>query len=61
MTALEQSVEGVDDLAQIEKLNDLTNIRIPKNLDALSSAQILHSDVCDKEEMADRVLKFAAK
>ena len=61
LEALGQSVEGVDDLAQLEKLHDLTGVRIPRNLSELSSAKILHEDVCDKEEMAQRVLQFAAQ
>ena len=42
-------------------LNNLTNAKIPRNLAELSDAEILHEDVCNKDEMADRVLKFAAK
>ena len=52
---------GVDALAQLDLLNKLTNVKIPKNLAALSTAKILHEDICDKEEMAQRVLDFAAK
>ncbi len=61
LTALEQNIDGVDDFAQLKKLHDLTNVKIPKNLAALSTAEILHTDVCDKDEMAQRVLDFAAK
>ena len=61
LEALEKSAEGVDDLDQLALLNKATNSKIPKNLAALSAAQILHSDVCDKDEMPERVLKFAAK
>lgn len=61
LTALGQNIEGVDDLAQIKILNDLTNVKIPKNLAALADSKILHSDVCDKDEMPQRVLDFAEK
>ena len=61
LTALEQTTEGVDDFAQIKKLYDLTNFKVPRNLSALSTAKILHEDVCNKDEMAERVLAFAAK
>lgn len=61
LTALGQSVEGVDDLAQLKILNDLTNAKIPRNLAELANAKILHEDVCDKDEMSERVLKFAAE
>ncbi|MBE8949891.1 MAG: threonine synthase [Quinella sp. 3Q1] len=61
LDALEKSVDGVDDLAQLNLLNRLTNAKMPKNLAALASAEILHNDVCDKEEMPQRVLDFAAR
>ncbi len=61
LTALEKSFDGVDDLAQLNLLNRLTNAKMPKNLAALASAEILHNDVCDKEEMPQRVLDFAAR
>ena len=61
LTALEQNIDGLDDFAQIKRLNDMTNFKVPKNLLALSKAKILHEDVCDKDDMAQRVLDFAAK
>ncbi len=61
LTALEQPVEGLDDFAQIKKLFDMTNFKIPRNLAELSNKKILHADVCEKDEMPQRVLDFAAK
>ncbi|MCR5833337.1 MAG: threonine synthase [Selenomonadaceae bacterium] len=60
LTALGQSVDGVDDLDQITKLFDLTGMRVPKNLASLATAKVLHEDICDKDEMPDRVIKFAS-
>lgn len=59
LTALGQPVEGIDDLAQLDRLSDLTQKRVPKNLALLEKAKVIHEDVCDKEEMAERVIKFA--
>ena len=61
LKALEQPTEGVDDLKQLDTLALVSKWRIPKNLAKLAGAEILHSDVCNKDEMAERVLKFAAK
>ena len=61
LTALGQSIDGVDDLEQLNLLNNLTGIKIPRNLSALSTAKILHEDVCDKENMPESVLNFAKK
>lgn len=60
LDALEIPTEGLDDFAQINLLNRKTTAKVPKNLAVLSTAQILHEDVCDKDEMPQRVLEFAA-
>lgn len=61
LEALELSTENLDDFAQIKLLNKKTSAKVPKNLAVLNAAQILHNNVCDKEEMAQRVLDFAAQ
>ena len=61
LKALGENVEGVDDLGQLDKLSWITKKPVPKNLAALSTAEILHENICDKNEMAEQVLKFAAK
>ncbi len=60
LNALGESTENIDELAQLDKLSFVANKFIPKNLAKLETAKILHEDICDKKEMADRVLKFAA-
>ena len=61
LTALGQKIDGMDDFAQLEKLNVLTGVRIPRNLSELSTAKILHEDICAVDEMAQRVLQFAGR
>lgn len=61
LKALGENVEGVDDLAQLDKLSALTSKAVPKNLAALGTAKILHENICTKDEMAEQVLKFAAE
>ena len=60
LTALGKSVEGIDDLKQLEELSFFTQKRIPKNLATLKNAKILHENICDKDKMADEVFKFVA-
>ena len=60
LTALGKSVEGIDDLKQLDELSFFTQKRIPINLATLKDAKILHENICDKNEMAKEVLKFAA-
>ena len=59
LAALGQKVDGMDDLDQLDNLALLTNRTIPKNLAALRKAEILHEDICDKDEMSKKVLQFA--
>lgn len=61
LKALGESVEKIDELAQLERLSLITNKDIPKNLAALGTAKILHENICNKDEMAACVLKFAAQ
>ena len=58
LNALGESAENIDDLAQLERLSFLTQKRIPKNLSSLTTAKVLHENICDKEKMSDEVLKF---
>ena len=60
LTALSENVDGIDDLKQLDKLSVISNRPVPKNLDKLHGAEILHTDVCEKDEMAERVLKFVS-
>ena len=59
LRALGENIEGIDDLKQLEKLEIITKRRIPKNLAKLNGAEILHKDICEKENMSEKVLDFA--
>ena len=61
LNALGENVDGMDDFKQMDKLSLMTNRKIPRNLEKLHDAKILHSDVCEKDEMPEKVLKFAKK
>lgn len=61
LAALGAPTDNLDDFAQLDKLSLLTNKAVPKNLAALSTAKILHENICDTNEMAQQVLNFAAK
>ncbi len=45
----------------MEQINDLTKVAIPKNLSGLESKKVLHSDVIEKNELTDYVLKKVAE
>lgn len=45
----------------MEQINTLTNVPIPKNLSGLESKKVIHSDVIEKNELTDYVLKKVAE
>ena len=49
----------MNEFEMAEKLNKITSVEIPKGLKALKKAKVLHEDICEKEEMSERVLTFA--
>ena len=61
LNSLGQNVEGIDEFKQLRMLETISNRNAPRNLSSLDAMKILHEDVCDKEEMPERVLKFAAE
>ena len=61
LDALGKNEEGMDDFAKFDKLNLISKMPVPKNLAALEKLKVLHENVCEKNEMADAVLKFAEK
>ncbi|MBQ5740199.1 MAG: threonine synthase, partial [Oscillospiraceae bacterium] len=50
---------GEDEFADMEKLEKLTGVAIPKNLSDLRSRAVRHTTVLDVDEMLDFVLAKA--
>jgi threonine synthase len=48
--------DASDSFASLHRLSALTSTEIPPNLAALETAEVLHTDVIDKDEMQDYVL-----
>ena len=48
-----------DEFEVMEQLCALSGVPVPANLSGLKTAEVLHTDVIDKEEMLSYVLKFA--
>lgn len=61
LTAIGEDINNLDEFAQLDKLNKLTDVPIPQGLASLKKAEILHNDVCEGSEMAEKVLAFAKK
>ncbi len=61
LSALDVATEGMDEFALLDALKEKSGMVIPKGLDSLRTADILHGDVCEKEGMEAAVLSFAAE
>ena len=58
MTAIDSSYKKMDDFALIDELCKLSGVSIPKAIDDIRNAKVLHDTVCAKEEMKDMVKGF---
>ncbi|MBQ7972839.1 MAG: threonine synthase [Lachnospiraceae bacterium] len=58
MEAIDGSVEGKGDFELIDRLSELANVAVPPAIEEIRTAEVLHSTVCDKEEMVKEVLDF---
>lgn len=58
MTAIDSSYKEMDDFALIDELCKLSGVSIPKAIDDIRNAKVLHDTVCAKEEMKDMVKGF---
>ena len=59
LTAIGEDISKLDEFAQLDKLNKLSDVPIPQGLASLKQAEILHNDVCEGADMAEKVLTFA--
>lgn len=59
LTALGQSIEGLDEFQLLDKLHDMNSFDIPAGLAALKNAAVRHSRVVEKGAMPQAVAAFA--
>ena len=51
MEALEAAEEGLSDFELVDKLSKLSKTTVPKAIEEIKSAPVLHDRICDKSEM----------
>ena len=61
LTSINEDISNLDEFAQLNRLQAISKIDIPRNLASLKTAEVLHNDVCESSEMAEKVLAFAKK
>lgn len=60
LTALGETPDE-NEFRVMDRINSLTGVAIPKNLSGLESKKVLHTDVIEKENLTDYVLKKVAE
>ncbi len=58
MQALGKDDKTLDDFELADKLSEVSGVKVPKAVDQIRTAPILHNTVCKKEEMADTVKRY---
>ena len=61
MEALEGKTEKEDDFVLIDRLSEMSGMPIPKAVEEIRNAEILHHTVCEKDGMKEEVRKFLEK
>ena len=60
--AVLSAIDGIkhdeDDFVLVDRLNEISGIEIPKAVNDIRNAAVLHNIVCDKEDMKNEVEKF---
>ena len=47
-----------DEFAVLDKLAEITKVKVPEGLASLRTAKVIHTDKCQKEEMAKFITKI---
>ena len=58
MSAIAPESKDMDDFALADKLSALSGVKIPKAVEEIRNAEVIHKTVCDKEEMEQTVKNF---
>ncbi|MBO5070200.1 MAG: threonine synthase [Roseburia sp.] len=58
MNAIDQKYDSMDDFALVDELSKIANAAVPRAIEEIRTAPVLHDHVCEKNEMADTVCGF---
>ncbi|MBQ8262502.1 MAG: threonine synthase [Lachnospiraceae bacterium] len=58
MTAIDVKYDSMDDFALIDELCKISKVEVPKAIEEIRNAPVLHDTVCDKDEMKAMVKEF---
>lgn len=58
MKAIDRKYDSMEDFALVDELSKLSNTSVPKAIEEIRTAPVLHDTVCEKYEMKEVVKKF---
>ncbi len=58
MDAIDQKYDAMSDFELVDELSRIGNIAVPKAIEEIRTAPVVHDNVCDKSEMKETVKKF---
>jgi threonine synthase len=58
MNAIDSKYDSMGDFELVDELSKIANIAVPKAIEEIRTAPVVHDTVCDKEDMKSVVMKF---
>lgn len=58
MNAIDKKYDAMSDFELADELSKIANVKVPRAIEEIRTAPVLHDTVCDKEEMKSVVMKF---
>lgn len=58
MNAIDSKYDGMEDFALMDELSKIANVEIPRAIEEIRNAEVLHKTVCEVNEMPDTVKDF---
>ena len=58
MNAIDKKYDSMGDFELADELSKLANVKVPRAIEEIRTAPVLHNTVCDKEDMKAVVMKF---
>ena len=58
MNAIDAKYDSMDDFALVDELSRIANVAVPPAIEEIRTAPVIHQNICEKEQMADMVVKF---
>ncbi|MCQ2080233.1 MAG: threonine synthase [Lachnospiraceae bacterium] len=58
MNAIDQKYDSMGDFELVDELSKLSNVEVPKAIEDIRTAPVLHDRICDKSEMKETVMSI---